>query len=84
MSLAIALANGVFSARYGGRNAASDGDSKLKGERKSRAMSANGDEGEWMQRARRLANQRAAQFRKERGAPPVAPASGASGTLRRR
>ena len=74
MSLAIALANGVFSARYGGRNAASDGDSKLKGERKSRAMSANGDEGEWMQRARRLANQRAAQFRKERGAPPVAPA----------
>lgn len=74
MSLAIALANGVFSARYGGRSAASDGDSKLKGERKSRAMSANGDEGEWMQRARKLANQRAAQFRKERGAPPVAPA----------
>lgn len=27
-----------------------------------------------MQRARKLANQRAAQFRKERGAPPVAPA----------
>ena len=73
MSLALALARGVFSARYGGGRAASDGDSKTKGVRKSRSAS-NGDEGEWMQRARRLANQRAAQFRKERGAPPVAPA----------
>ena len=73
MSLALTLARGVFSARYGGGRAASDGDSKTKGVRKSRSAS-NGDEGEWMQRARRLANQRAAQFRKERGAPPVAPA----------
>ena len=77
MSLALALARGVFSARYGGGRAASDGDSKTKGARKSSSSSrsaSNGDEGEWMQRARRLANQRAAQFRKERGAPPVAPA----------
>ena len=77
MSLALALARGVFSARYGGGRAASDGDSKTKGVRKSSSSSrsvSNGDEGEWMQRARRLANQRAAQFRKERGAPPVAPA----------
>lgn len=38
------------------------------------------DESEWMQRARKLANQRAAQFRKERGAQPVA----SPGTWRRK
>ena len=54
MSLALALARGVFSARYGGGRAASDGDSKTKGARKSSSSSrsaSNGDEGEWMQRA---------------------------------
>ena len=33
-----------------------------------------GDESDWMQKARKLANKRASQFRRERGAQPVAPA----------
>ena len=44
------------------------------GSKGSKAFGDTNDEGEWMRRARKLANQRAAQFRKERGAPPVAPA----------
>ena len=30
-----------------------------------------GDESDWMQKARKLANKRASQFRRERGAQPV-------------
>ena len=33
-----------------------------------------GNESDWMQKARKLANKRASQFRRERGAQPVAPA----------
>ena len=33
-----------------------------------------GDDTDWMQKARKLANKRASQFRRERGAQPVAPA----------
>ena len=61
---------GAFSARYGGERASRE---KAISARPGSKGSKN-DEGEWMQRARKLANQRAAQFRKERGAPPVAPA----------
>ncbi len=76
MSLVRAMAPmraGAFSARYGGaRETRAPGSS---GSKASGAASGDkNDEGEWMQRARKLANQRAAQFRKERGAPPVAPA----------
>ena len=43
-------------------------------ESRSGGGSGGGDsDSEWMQRARKLANQRAAQFRKERGTQPVAP-----------
>ena len=45
--------------------------------RSSKKGKSGGSEGlsdtEWMQKARKLANQRAAKFRTERGAPPVAP-----------
>ena len=60
---------GAFSARYGGAR-----ETRAPGSSGSKASGDKNDEGEWMQRARKLANQRAAQFRKERGAPPVAPA----------
>ena len=66
-ALAMAPRAGAFSARYGGARETRPGSG-------SKASGDKNDEGEWMQRARKLANQRAAQFRKERGAPPVAPA----------
>ena len=62
---------GAASARYGGGRAR---DAASARPRQGSKRSDGGDEGEWMQRARKLANQRAAQFRKERGAPPVVPA----------
>ena len=66
---------GAFSARYGGGRARDAASAKRTPGSKGKGPTSDaGDEGEWMQRARRLANQRAAQFRKERGAPPVAPA----------
>lgn len=66
---------GAFVARYaGGQNGAAAADRSSKSKASNGSASKTDSEGEWMQRARRLANQRAAQFRKERGQPPVAPA----------
>ena len=69
MRFAVLSVGGAFLARYGGQST----DARRSG-KSSSASSNDSADGEWMQRARKLANQRAAQFRKERGAQPVAPA----------
>ena len=56
----------VATARYGGNT--------RDARRRGGAADPNA-ESEWMDKARKLANQRAARFRQERGAQPVAPAS---------
>ena len=55
----------VAAARYGGNT--------RDARRRGGAADPNA-ESEWMDKARKLANQRAARFRQERGAQPVAPA----------
>ena len=54
----------VAAARYGGNT---------RDARRSGGAADPNAESEWMDKARKLANQRAARFRQERGAQPVAP-----------
>ena len=69
MAITMAPRAGAFSARYGGER--ENGATRIERFESFRRYKRRGRVD--ASRARKLANQRAAQFRKERGAPPVAP-----------